>query len=198
VAEITQTYQKGKKLVFSPESTKKMSTPRMLTRAQTRQMPKDNTVEQVQGELEQSPRHADDSPLQHFEEEMPHEQEMFDHGDKSNEEIIKEKQAQIQELKDDLAKENHMVALLKQENRLLKLNAMHQNTSPGHPSSNKAKDKGKTLIGLEEVLRLRKQGVLAWESKPILGEAIEEGQQRHQAAEKHGETLFHQEPDLQN
>ena len=82
---------------------------------------------------------------------MPHEQEMFDHADKSNEEIIKEKQAQIQELKDDLAKENHMVALLKQENRILKLNAMHQNTSPGHPSSNKEKHKGKTLMSLQEV-----------------------------------------------
>jgi hypothetical protein len=42
------------------------------------------------------------------------------------------------------------VALLKQENRLLKLSVMQQSTSPGHPSSNKAKDKGKTLIFLEE------------------------------------------------
>ena len=83
--EITQTYQKGKKLVFSPKSTKKMSTRRMMSRVQTRQMPEDNTVKQVQGELEESPRHAYDSPLQHFEEEMPHEKEMFDHADKSNE-----------------------------------------------------------------------------------------------------------------
>ena len=75
---------------------------------------------------------------------------MFDHGDKSNAEIIKEQQAQIQELKDDLAKENHMVALLKQENTLLKLSVMQQSTSSGHPSSNKAKDKGKTLMSLEE------------------------------------------------
>jgi hypothetical protein len=61
-----------------------MSTPKILTRAQTRPLPKDTTVEKVQGELEQSPRHAVDSPLQQFEEEMPHEQEMFDHGDESN------------------------------------------------------------------------------------------------------------------
>ena len=115
-----------------------MSTPRMLTRAQTRQMPKDNTVEQVQGELEQSHRHLDDSPLQYFEEDMPHEKYMFDHADKSNEEIIKEQQAQIQELKDDLAKENHMVTLLKQEDRILKLKVMHQINSPGHPSSIKS------------------------------------------------------------
>jgi hypothetical protein len=84
MAEIIQTYKKGKILVFSPESTKKMSTSRILTRAQTRPLPKDTIVEQVQGELEQSPRHATDSPLQQFEEEMPHEKEMFDHRDKSN------------------------------------------------------------------------------------------------------------------
>jgi hypothetical protein len=43
-----------------------------------------------------------------------------------------------------------MVALLKQENKLLKLSVMQQSTSPSHPSPNKAKNKGKTLIGLEE------------------------------------------------
>jgi hypothetical protein len=85
-----------------------------------------------------------------LEEGMPHEQEMFDYGDKSDAKIIKEQQAQIQELKDDIAKESHMVSLLKQENGLLNLSVMQQNTSPGHPSSNKAKDKGKTLINLEE------------------------------------------------
>jgi hypothetical protein len=123
----------------------------MLTREQTRKMPGDNMVKQVQGELEQSHRPAYHSPLQHFEEEMPHEKEMFDHADKSNEEIIKEKHTQIQEIKDDLAKANHMVALLKQENKLLNLNAMHQNTSPGHPSSNKEKDKGEKLMSLQAV-----------------------------------------------
>jgi hypothetical protein len=43
-----------------------------------------------------------------------------------------------------------MVALLKQENLLLNLSVMQQITSLGYPSSSKAKDKGKTLIGLEE------------------------------------------------
>ena len=43
-----------------------------------------------------------------------------------------------------------MVALLKKENKILNMNAMHQNTSLGHPSSNKAKDKGETLMSLQE------------------------------------------------
>jgi hypothetical protein len=56
----------------------------------------------------------------------------------------------MQELKHDFTKPNHMVALLKQENKIFKPNVMHQSTSLGHPYSNKAKDKGKTLIGLKE------------------------------------------------
>lgn len=43
------------------------------------------------------------------------------HGEKAAEDIIKEKEANIRELKDDLAKENFMVAFLKQENIQLKV-----------------------------------------------------------------------------
>jgi hypothetical protein len=84
MVEISHTYKKGKRLIFPPESTRRMSTPKILTRSQTRSLPKDTTIEKVQGELEQSPRHAFESPFHKFEEERPNEQKMCDHGDKSN------------------------------------------------------------------------------------------------------------------
>lgn len=44
---------------------------------------------------------------------MPHEQEILDHEEKLDADIIREQQAQIQARKYDLAKANYMVAFLK-------------------------------------------------------------------------------------
>ena len=88
--------------------------------------------------------------MQQYEEEMPHEKQISIQEERIDVDVIKEQQAQIHKLKDDLTKENHMMAFLKQENRLLKVSLMQHDTSQGHPSSSKAKDKGKVVIGLEE------------------------------------------------
>ena len=66
--------------------------------------------------MEQSPRHVNGSPLHHNDEDMPHEEEILDHGDNLIVDIIKEKQAQIKGLQDDISKEKFMVSFLKQEN----------------------------------------------------------------------------------
>ena len=69
---------------------------------------------------EEPPLSIHDSPF-HNVEEVPLEVEMDDlgeqHGDKAKKYIIKEKEAQIKELKDDLSKANFMVDFLQQENR---------------------------------------------------------------------------------
>lgn len=68
-----------------------------------------------------------DSPFQN-EEEVPPKLEMADlgerHGNKVVEGIIKEKEAHIRELKDDLSKANFMVAFLQHKNRKLRQNKM--------------------------------------------------------------------------
>lgn len=45
--EITQTYRKGKRLVFSPEITKEATTPRTPTRTSAKLLPKETSIEQI-------------------------------------------------------------------------------------------------------------------------------------------------------
>ena len=76
---------------------------------------------------EEPPLSIHDSPL-HNEEEVPSEFEMVNVGEQNKNkekfDIIKEKEAQIRELKYDLSKANFMVAFLQQENRQLRQNLM--------------------------------------------------------------------------
>lgn len=198
--EITQTYKKGIIMVFSLGTTKEVPTPRPLTRLQTKRLHKKAAIEQVQREMEQSPRHATDSPLQQFE-EMPDEQEIFDHGDRSNAEIIKEQQAEIQELKDDLARENHMVSFLKQENKILKVRLMQHDTSQGHPSPNKAKEKGKVMIGSEEPVEGKEPSPSAVQKDHVDPIAARSGKDReylHERVNEHLENLVRKEKRVTN
>lgn len=94
-----------------------MPTPKPMTRAQEKRVPKEVIIEEVQDESmrEKSPRDRGDFPLQHHE-QVPVEVDMIDHGNKAAKDIIKEQQTQIKELQDDLSKGDFMVAFLKQEN----------------------------------------------------------------------------------
>ena len=52
-----------------------MPKPKPMTRSQARRLPKETTVEEVKGEaMEKSPRHGNESPLHHNDEDMPHEE----------------------------------------------------------------------------------------------------------------------------
>lgn len=91
--EIIQTYEKGKRMFFSPTTIRGVLAP-------------EATLEQRQT-MDQPPSHDGESPLQHHDEQAPLEVEMVEHvKDKSVEEIIKKKYEEIAELREAFSMEN--------------------------------------------------------------------------------------------
>jgi len=81
-AKILKTYNRGKRLVFSPEIEREMLSPKPRTRYQAKRLPKEAVSEkQVQIEaMIELHRDRDDSPFQHHE-EVPLGIEMADLGE---------------------------------------------------------------------------------------------------------------------